>query len=121
MRGVADDTEWAWAAGLFEGEGSILVTGRPGYGIRLQLKMTDEDVVRRFRDITGGVVRGPYQSHQDDGHKRKPYWMWQSDRTDPRHILRRFEPWLGRRRAAAAQRAGAYVLMPLFADDVPRV
>jgi len=77
------DVELAWAAGLFEGEGSIYScpmrynsrTGR--IGIRLELHMTDEDVVRRFGEIVGiGTVRGPYRSGGDD--RFRPRWKWRA-------------------------------------------
>lgn len=76
--------------------------GRP----RLQLKMTDEDVVRRFAAIVGGTVYGPYLYEQPDGHVRKPAWLWTSDAADPREIMRRFAPWLGVRRAARLAELG---------------
>src|SRR5207245_5183125 len=46
----------AWAAGLFEGEGSITQSGGR---VRLSLKMTDEESVRRFaKIIQRGTVYG---------------------------------------------------------------
>jgi hypothetical protein len=49
---VASAEEIAWAAGLFEGEGSITRFGRSGkFDLRVSLNMTDEDVVRRFDAI----------------------------------------------------------------------
>jgi hypothetical protein len=68
-----------WAAGLFEGEGSIYIDraderrngGR--LGIALSLASTDEDVIRHFHDCIGsGRVFGPYTSAKST----KPYWMW---------------------------------------------
>lgn len=61
----------AWAAGLFEGEGSI--TRRHLRHTNLVLAMTDEDVVRRFHEIIGhGKVYGPYVNHSGV----KPQWRW---------------------------------------------
>lgn len=76
------ETELAWAAGLFEGEGSIYAAPAAGrssrsgrISLRLELHMTDEDVVRRFGDIVGvGTVRGPYRSGGDD--RFRPRWKW---------------------------------------------
>lgn len=61
--------EMAWAAGLFEGEGSIGAK-------RLQLKMISEESVRRFGAVIGvGKVYGPYGPYPSQLGK-KPYWMW---------------------------------------------
>ena len=64
----------SWAAGLFEGEGSLgwrMYRGRPSSPIA-QLISTDEDVVRRFASVIGlGNVNGPYQYGE-----KKPYWQW---------------------------------------------
>lgn len=60
--------ETAWAAGLFEGEGSI--------GKRLQLKMVSVESVRRFHAAIGvGAVYGPYGPYPSQLGS-KPYWQW---------------------------------------------
>lgn len=53
--------DWAWAAGLFDGEGSIF-TSRNSYRpkhvkLNLSLAMTDREPVDRFGQITGLKVR----------------------------------------------------------------
>lgn len=54
----------AWMAGLLEGEGCFTVTrrhykGREGLpSVRVQLKMTDYDIMLRFGDLVG---KAPYQ------------------------------------------------------------
>lgn len=107
----ATSEELAWAAGLFEGEGSISPrrNGKP----RLQVKMTDEDVVRRLRDVVGGVVYGPYQAKATDGHDRKPYWVWTNGPRDPSEIFDHFRPWLGARRLERAAELGIVGLSPV--------
>lgn len=61
--------EIAWAAGLFEGGGSIS-------GARLQLKMVNEESVRRFNAAVGvGKVYGPYGPYPSQM-GRKPFYMW---------------------------------------------
>lgn len=44
---------WAWAAGLFEGEGSIIIQNysHGGRGFKLQLSMVDKDVVKKFHEV----------------------------------------------------------------------
>ncbi len=88
-------TNWAWAAGLFEGEGCI----GPD---EVRLKMTDEDVVRRFAAIVGvGTVYPPYRQAQLN---RLPAWQWvTARRRNVEIILTRFLPYFGQRRAAKAR------------------
>lgn len=87
----------AWAAGLFEGEGSCFV----GSGQRqpiVSLVMTDEDVVRRFARILGvGNV------HSYATPPRKRYWRWSvQSKDDVLVVLGLLFPFLGERRAARA-------------------
>jgi hypothetical protein len=90
--------EVAWAAGLFEGEGSITMSGRY---VHLQLSSTDEDVVWRFCEIVrAGRVYGPYTQDCTDGYRRKPFWMWVCTGLDARPVFRMMMPWLGSRRLA---------------------
>jgi hypothetical protein len=58
--------EIAWAAGLFEGEGSIThVYGRT----QLRIHMTDFEVLERFLEIIGaGRIYGPYSRKERDGY-----------------------------------------------------
>lgn len=111
---MSTEAEWAWAAGLFEGEGTIL-SARRGHRRRLELslKMTDEDVVRRLRSIIGGVVFGPYQYQQGDGSERKPFWVWRNDGVDAARVLRQMWPWLGERRRARAEELGVLAQLTL--------
>ena len=60
----------AWVAGLFEGEGCIVMQSAP----QLSITSTDEDVIRRLYSIVQrGVVYGPYQPSRGG---RKPWWRW---------------------------------------------
>ena len=67
--------ELAWAAGLFEGEGSIFLHQRKSHStLALGLNMTDEDSVRRFAKAVGvGNVTGPHET------THKPRWQWRCD------------------------------------------
>lgn len=93
------DAEWAWAAGLFEGEGCISIVGRR---VQLSLNMTDEDVVRRLHCVVGvGAVYGPLQPRMAH---YKPQWRWTvSSRADVALVLSMFWPWLGDRRKTKAR------------------
>jgi len=107
----------AWAAGLFEGEGSFsaglysrkhLVSGatRKYQSIQANLRMTDEDVVRRFGAIVGvGSVHGPYHHPSPTRPNVKPFWMWQAAGFQQvQAIIAMLWAWLGcRRRDRAAE------------------
>ena len=73
----------AWAAGLFEGEGTIN-TGKSYYvngekrarktpQITIRIGMTDIEPLERFAAIFGGSVTGPYKDKRKDWYK--PYWF----------------------------------------------
>ncbi len=98
-----DAFELGWVAGLFEGEGTIVVTksDRRRPRIRVAVGSTDEDVVRRLQALAGGRVQGPYARG-----KHKPIWHWRIDaRGDVKAFLRAVRPHLGLRRAAKADEA----------------
>lgn len=89
----------AWAAGLFEGEGSITVlysakARRPK--VQLSITSTDLDVLRRFRKVAGaGQVYGPYR----EGTKHRPQYSWRAHGFDL--LSRLYDEWkahLGKRR-----------------------
>ena len=97
---MSEELEFAWAVGLFEGEGSIVVlNGRDRR--RLQLGSTDLDVVMRFHRIVGvGHVGGPYEKNVN----WKPIYTWHAGAwNDVRDLLLRMLPMLGARRRAAAE------------------
>lgn len=62
--------ELAWAAGIFEGEGSLSLAA--GKYPRITVSMTDEDTMRRFaRAMEVGKIYGPYTRG-----RHKPYHAW---------------------------------------------
>jgi hypothetical protein len=90
--------EVAWAAGLFEGEGTITRSGKQP---RLCLAMHDESVVRRFAAAMGiGHVYGPYRNEGSLGGIRdRWHWVAQGEeRARDAYLLLR--PWLSDRRKA---------------------
>jgi hypothetical protein len=90
--------EVAWAAGLFEGEGSTVFNRQRSGGkpyVQLTLSMTDLDVLQRLNRLLGGRVNGPYQW----GEKRKPIWRWQmTGQGEVDRVVCLLFPWLGARR-----------------------
>lgn len=98
--------ELAWAAGLYEGEGSLAAVQRApakqtpwtNRNLSLRLQTCDHDVLLRFHEVVGGrgVINGPYKKAGVD---HKPFWRWSCQvEADVIEILRSFWPWLGERR-----------------------
>lgn len=75
---------------------------KPGVQRRLQVPMTDADVVHRFRDVVGaGTIYGPIQRQEN----YKPLSVWVCSRwVDIERILIAFRPFLLERRGTVADR-----------------
>lgn len=106
---LEQEQNFAWAAGLFEGEGCIMVmkskgrlrkngtyNGKIYKNPRLCMSMTDEDIIRRFHAIFGGTVRGPYIKQKKLN--RKPIWYWQANGKIAINAAQKMYPYLGIRR-----------------------
>lgn len=104
---MATDAEIAWAAGLFEGEGSWGVyahheRGNPRAACRAQLGMTDRDVVERFHRIVGF---GNVTTRQPNRSNRQRLYIWASgEAAAVRSLVELFRPWLGSRRLASGEK-----------------
>ena len=101
-----EDATWAWFAGLFEGEGSIVLHRTSRWRCRFQVKTTDDEVARLLQERVGGRVFGPYSYRSRDGHPRKPFSIWVSDGLTPTHVSAHIWPWLGERRRAKLRSFG---------------
>lgn len=89
-------TDVAWAAGLFEGEGSI---SRTSVRRALQLGTTDRDVRDHFAEVMGVGKRWT----QVRPGKRKPLHWWAVYAWDDCvEVLTLIRPYLGERRAERA-------------------
>lgn len=109
---IFDPVAWAWAVGLFEGEGCIVTSGVGRESpIRLALKMTDGDSVERFRSVVGfGVI--DYHPQRKPHHK--PTWTWRCYRKPhAAFILKRFlQAGMSKRRTETALKALASLKRP---------
>ena len=101
-----DAEELLWAAGLFEGEGCITISGKYA---RLKLNSTDEDVVRRFHRAIGfGQVRVE-DAQIKHGYKRQ--WEWyMAAQAEVQLVLMELIPYLGARRRARAHEVLSHIL-----------
>ena len=103
---MSKETDVAWAAGLFEGEGCI-TDDKKKYR-RLQMNMTDEDVMKKFvRIVDYGNLKGPHlprkRMEENPSGKRKPFWYWGvGKRSEVLRILKMFIPYFGKRRSQKA-------------------
>jgi hypothetical protein len=106
----------AWAAGLFEGEGSISIDKRNDVPA-LHMSMTDKDVVERFAEIVGvgSITHRPYEP------PLKEQWAWQASGTNAVNVLNELLPWLGARRRARAEEVLARRAAVVAEATAPRV
>jgi hypothetical protein len=99
--------EIAWAAGLFEGEGTITESDDR---LVVRLVNTDEEVIRRFGEILPlGTLYGPYKRQERDGFRRKPLWVWIAAQENGLDALALMWSWLSERRR---RRAGELTGIP---------
>jgi hypothetical protein len=106
---MTNPSHWdAWAAGLFEGEGSIEIIRAPRLrpGVRLHLNTTDHDVLLRFAEVVGcGSVREVKAPSVARPHW-KTCWTWRTGRIEEcGRLLMLWRPYLGERRAARVAEA----------------
>jgi len=87
-----------WAAGLYEGDGTAT---RCGGRLRLAVRMTNEEPVRRFAAAVGcGVVDGPYSNRAC----RKRAWTWVAEGEDALIAADLLRPWLSTARRGQLER-----------------
>ena len=92
-----------WAAGLFEGEGTMGTDPRRARAHQLVLRMTDKDVVESFRDVVGygNIVELHPPNHKAKGWSK--FYSWSCGKRDQvRFILSKMLPYFGNRRAYKA-------------------
>src|SRR5882724_3920796 len=78
----------AWAAGLYEGEGSFFYIKhyykngkrfpRKTFQPHLRIGMTDKEPLEKWQSILGGILNGPYSSNKRFP-SAKPHWMLRLD------------------------------------------
>jgi hypothetical protein len=99
---IPTEAEIAYAAGLYEGEGTIWVF-RNGRQAVMNIRMTDREPIELVTRILGGHSGGPYTTIKEAAYKPKYRWQvqhWQ----DIVRVCRLLRPWLGPRRLAQIDR-----------------
>ena len=114
MRIEPTESDVAWAAGLFEGEGCFNAYRRQSkWGVQVRLAMADRDVVERFAQIVG--VGGVHPVSRAKQEHWKPLFEWyiQSGPGVIR-VIDMLSPWFGTRRSERARevRAVATTIQP---------
>lgn len=97
--------EVAWAAGLFEGEGTIVIYGKGGRRVNLALASTDLDVVARFCAIVGAGSVGTKSRRNMAAHHKTQYQWMLGNNAEVVRVLTLLRPWLGDRRGERADQA----------------
>ena len=104
------DTDKAYIAGLFDGEGSVLFKrgvekkkkhNGKGYRtsmsqrISMEITMTDEMVIRWVHEVlgVGTVVRKPRKGLRKDGTKYLMQWKWRCTFRDAYQVCKLIWPW----------------------------
>ena len=90
------ESNYAWAAGLIEGEGCFTYhsDGKRPYFL---MDMTDKDVLQKFQVVFPETnLRGPYLHKNKPLHKER----WRIDAYGDKcvHIMKAVYPWMGQRR-----------------------
>lgn len=100
-----NETDLAWLAGLLEGEGCFVFlrghrpSGIPNRQWRVQLTMTDRDVVERAAALMDCRVCGPYAAKTPGGETAKPQWRTAlGRRADVVALITALRPKMGERR-----------------------
>lgn len=101
---MATPVEWAWAAGLFEGEGCISLQRGRQSSVLLSLKMTDKDVVDRFARLMETTSRIYVYEGRKETHKTLYCWAT-AEVGSVERILHGLLPHFGERRSGRALEA----------------
>ena len=107
----------AWAAGFFDGEGTVRVCSFKKQGYREYKKLSvsvaqcHREVLDRFLVIVRkGKVYGPYDNKSRNGHKNnKPYFVYSITGKHSKEVIEKIRPWLGGVKREQADRALAEV------------
>lgn len=97
------ETELAWAAGFFDGEGSSKriynhyttkkgEVRKPTSNVVLSVAQTALKPLERFKEAVGGIghINGPYKYRAN----QRPYWVWSASYFSGRLVFKRLEKYL---------------------------
>lgn len=99
----------AWAAGIYEGEGSCIATGHQKRSFNVQVSQKDPELLYRLRDLFGGGVK-PYMNGGFSIH----HWTCCGDRG--RAFIGAIYPYLTSRRKAQIEATTAWNFLQTIPD-----
>lgn len=95
------ESEVAWLAGLFDGEGCIKFSGKSS--AYLVISMSDLDILEKALERTGA---GNIYSSRAPSENRKPMWEWSvCQKIQVELLIKLIYPWLGSRRQKRCKEA----------------
>lgn len=94
----------AWAAGIFEGEGTIILR-RQWHSIYIRVSMTDEDIIEKLAAIWGTTAR---VWREDPGGTRKAVYRVSLSSDAAVQWLKLMSPFFGKRRTKRMEEAIAW-------------
>jgi hypothetical protein len=118
---MANDFEVAWAAGVYEGEGSCVRSGHGQRSFVAQMAQKDPDVLYRLRDLFGGLVteRNNNRSQLVRKGEHATIYTWQLCGDRARIFLTAIYPYLTPRRKAQIDNTQV-IEFRIFVRELPR-
>ena len=111
------ETELAWLAGLLEGEGTFSPhRSRSKTKVysqcRVQIQMSDYDVIRKVARLTGSKTLGPYSNVRSSrpsyrGRNPLPCWVVSIVGKRAEDLMRKIRPYMGKRRKSQIDKSFA--------------
>lgn len=104
IRNVGDDSRWregfAWAVGIFEGEGTMQAVKSRGRvcGIQVLVGQKDPEILYRLQQVFGGYVKEYWHAGSGPGGNGGYYWRWYMNGKAATRFLRKAWPFLSQRR-----------------------
>lgn len=105
----ATDLEVAWAAGIYEGEGSCVVNGHGKKSFSVSVSQKDPELLYRLRDLFGGMVKEYPNDRGTNVSKGRPItiYAWRIHGDKARVFLAAIYPYMTARRKAQIDRTAA--------------
>jgi hypothetical protein len=105
---IPNREELAWAAGFYDGEGSLSISPANNTTIKMDISQNDRDVLDRFYNAVGGrgKVYGPYGRYRPNDLSNNPYWVFVvSNFQDAQAVIVMIWPFLSTIKRAQAAKA----------------
>ncbi len=98
--------EVAWAAGIFDGEGTVGTEGPKRKSFSVKVSQARADIPVRMRVLFGGSVK--CYEHISLSGKPWPCWTWRAGGIRAYNFIEAVRPWLGAKRQNQINRLGIF-------------